>query len=224
MNVGKRSPKRHVRIDRFQMNFLLTALMFCLILYGVACDKGGEKLTQPAEAIPEQTLQHFSTNHTESGVTTWKLIADSGEFMKAVVYVQNPTIQIFEEGQVAITVTGDRGEIIQSSNDLKVFDNVVGIGRDGVLYTDELHWRNREGKLYAPNESEIVRGDSTMIGREMEGDASLEVVTMKTVRFNVYAKDEQIDAPEQVERSLEPRSTGRDKLRGNPDRGDTKEH
>jgi hypothetical protein len=65
-----------------------------------------------------------------------------------------------------------------------------------VLYTDELHWRNQDGKLYAPNESRIVRGDSTMVGREMEADPTLEVVTMKNTQFKIYPKDEKIDATE----------------------------
>ena len=199
MNVGKRILKKYLTVNLFQMNCFLFVLTACLIFLCVGCDKGQEKLTHPVEEIPEQILQSFSTTHTESGVTRWKLIADSAEFMKAVAYVQNPTIEIFEEGQTAIMVTGDRGEIIESSNDLKVFDNVVGISRNGVIHTDELHWRNRDGRLYAPNESKIARGVSTMVGREMEGDPSLEVVTMKNVQFTLYSKDENIDTPEQFE-------------------------
>ena len=192
----------------FQMKWLRIPLTFYMVFRAVGCDRGQEELTQPLEEIPEQILQQFSTKHTESGVTKWTLIADLGAFMETVVYVQNPTIQIVEGGQVTITVTGDRGEIIQSNNNLKVFDNVVGTSQNGVLYTNELHWRNRDGKLYAPNESEIVRGDSAMVGREMESRPSLEVVTMKHVRFKLYARDEKMDSPEPVEANEIPHGKG----------------
>lgn len=199
MNVGEHNPNLKLVNSSLQMRWIRLLLIVCIIFQVVSCDRGQEELTPPEKEIPEQILQQFSTKHTESGVTKWTLIGDSGEFMEAVVYVQNPTIQIYEDGQVTITVTGARGEIIQSNNNLKVFDNVVGTSQNGVLYTNELHWQSRNGKLYAPNESEIVRGGSTMIGIEMESRPSLEVVTMKHVQFKIFAKDEKLNSPEPVE-------------------------
>lgn len=208
MNAGEHSPKLNLMTSKFEMKFRRLPFALCLIFLALGCDRGQEELTPTNDENPEQILQQFSTKHTESGVTKWTLIADSGEFMESVVYVQNPTVQIFEDGQITLTVTGDRGEIIESNNNLKIFDNVVGISQNGVLYTDELHWHNRNGKLYAPNESEIVRGDSTMVGREMESRPSLEVVTMKHVRFNFYAKDEKVGATEPVVENEIPHSKG----------------
>ena len=122
-------------------------MVFLIIFYAVSCDREQEERSQSDEEIPEQILQQFSTKHSESGVTKWTLIADSGQFMETVVYVQNPTIQFFEDGQVSITVTGDRGEIIQSNNNIKVFENVVGTSQNGVLYTNELHWQKPEWQI-----------------------------------------------------------------------------
>jgi LPS export ABC transporter protein LptC len=168
---------------------LWVACVFLLILQGIACNKEKDELTQPTDGAPQQTLERFSTSHAEAGVTKWTLIGDSAKFRNDVIQVQNPTVQIFEEGEVAITITGDRGEIIRTNNNIEVFDNVVGVSQDGKLYTDELHWLNLEGKLFAPNESTLVRGDSTMIGKEMDGNPTLEVVTMKDVKFKLYSKD-----------------------------------
>ena len=177
-------------------SLIVVGIFICISILCAGCEKGQDELKQPLEETPQQTLQNFSTQHTEAGVLKWTLTADSAEFLKEVVSVRNPTLQIFQEGQVAITITGERGEIIQSTNNIKVFSNIVGVSRDGKLYTDELHWRNQEGKLYAPNESRIVRGDSTMVGQEMECNPSLEAVTMKNVQFKIYPKDEKSDAPE----------------------------
>jgi LPS export ABC transporter protein LptC len=167
---------------------------FLCVLLGAGCDRGADEPMRPVEETPRHILQKFSTRHTEAGVTRWALIADSAEFHQSVGYVVNPTVQIFEDGKQVVTITGTRGEIIQASNDISIFGNVVAASKDGELYTDELHWKNREGKVYGPNECKIVRGGSTMIGRKMEGNPSLEVVTMKNIRFQIYPKDEKIDA------------------------------
>ena len=192
MNAGKQNlNNRHIYIA-LQVSFLLVAL----IPLTIGCDKSDEEPTQPVQETPQQILYDFSTKNTEGGITRWILIAEKSTFLKEIVELQNPRVQIFQDGKWAITITGDRGELIQSSNDIHVFENVVGKSQDGHLYTDELHWRNNDGKLFAPNVAKIVRGDSTMVGRELEGDPTLEVVIMKDVQSKIYPKDEKFDATE----------------------------
>ncbi len=194
MNAGKQNPNnRHIGLH---ITFHAYPLLVVLSLLTIGCDKADEELTQPVQEKPQQILYDFSTQHREGGIARWTLVADKAEFLKEITYLQNPTVQIFQDGKLAITITGDHGEIIQSSNDVHVLENVVGKSQDGHLYTDELHWRNSDGKLYTPNASKIVRGDSTMIGQEMEGDPALEVVIMKDVRSKIYPKDEKFDATE----------------------------
>ena len=192
MNAGKHNlNNRHLHIA-FQVSFLLAA--FSLFTFG--CDKADEEPMQPVQETPQQILSTFSTQHAEGGITRWTLVAEKATFLKEIVEVQKPRVQIFEEGKWAITITGDRGELIESSSDIHIFENVVGKSQDGHLYTDELHWRNSDGKLFAPNTSTIVRGDSTMVGQELEGDPTLEVVVMKNVQSKIYPKDEKFDATE----------------------------
>lgn len=205
MNAGKHSPETCLVLNdgctstqptqsRFQICVFLTVSITIFTLHGLGCYKEQENVTQLTEDVPQQTLQGFSTSHTEAGIIKWVVVGDGATFLKEIVEVQQPTVQIFEEGELAITLTGDRGEIIQRSTDIQLFDNVVGVSSDGKLYTDELHWRNTNGKLYAPNESEIVREDSTLIGIELEADPALENMTMKKIRAKIYAKDENVDA------------------------------
>ena len=198
MNVGKRNRRGWgTEPPRRKLLFFPTPLMilaFILILSAVGCNKENDNPARPSEDVPQQTLQRFSTNHAEASVMRWTLTGDSAQFLDTVIQVQQPTVQIFEDGKVSMTITGDRGEIVRITNDIKVYDNVVGVSENGTLRTNELHWRNHENKLFAPNESEIVRGDSAMVGQEMEGNASLEIVTLKDVKFKLYSKDEQVDA------------------------------
>lgn len=194
MNAGKHNlNNRHIGLG---ITFHAYLLLVVLSLLTIGCDREEEEPTQPDQESPQQILSTFSTQQADGGIKRWTLVADKATFLKEIVALQNPTVQIFEDGEWAITITGDRGEIIESSNDIHIFENVVGKSPDGQLYTDELHWRDSAGKLYAPNISTIVRGDSTMIGRELEGDPALEVVIMKDVRSKIYPKDEKFDATE----------------------------
>ena len=192
MNAGKHNLNNRRLYITFQVFFLLVA--FSLFTFG--CDKAGEEPIEPVQETPQQILSTFSTQHADGGITRWTLVAEKAIFLKEIVEMEKPKVQIFEEGEWAITITGDRGELIESSNDIHFFENVVGKNPDGRLYTDELHWRNSDGKLFAPNISTIVRGDSTMVGQELEGDPTLEVVIMKNVQSKIYPKDEKFDATE----------------------------
>ena len=192
MNAGKHNLNNQHLYIIFQVSFLLLALS--LLTFG--CDKADEEPTQPVQETPQQILYEFSTQQADGGITRWVLVAEQATFLKEIVQLQKPKLDIFEEGKWAITITGDHGEIIESSNDIHIFENVVGKNPDGYLYTDELHWKNSDGKLFAPNISTIVRGDSTMVGRELEGDPALEVIIMKNVQSKIYPKDEKFDATE----------------------------
>ncbi|MDE0300320.1 MAG: LPS export ABC transporter periplasmic protein LptC [Candidatus Poribacteria bacterium] len=172
---------------------ILTALITTLILCGLGCDTGQGDDSQIAAEIPQQTLHGFSTSHSEAGVVKWVLVGSEATFLNKAIAVKEPIVEIFEDGESKITLTGIRGEIIKHSNDIHLFDQVVGESKDGRILTDELHWRNQAGKLYAPNQSKILRGDSTVTGGELEASPSLEKLTMKNTRFRINPKDEEIN-------------------------------
>ena len=204
MSDGKGSPEISLIPSRFLISthltetrhwswgflpLLITTLTFC----GLGCDTGQGDVAQFAEEIPQQTLHGFSTSHTEAGVVKWVLVGSEASILKKIIAVKEPTVEIFEDGELKITLTGNRGEIIKRSNDIQLFDQVVGESQDGKLYTDELHWRDQDGKLYAPNMSKIVRGDSTATGNELEASPSLEKLTMKNTQFRINPKDEKVN-------------------------------
>ena len=172
---------------------VLTVLVTIVTISGLGCDTGQGDVTEFTEEIPQQTLHGFSTSHTEAGVVKWMLVGSEATFLKNVIAVKEPTVEIFEDGELKITLTGNRGEIIKRSNDIHLFEQVVGESQDGKLYTDELHWRNQDGKLFAPNMSKVVRGDSTLTGNEMEASPSLEKLTMKNTQFRINPKDDKLN-------------------------------
>ena len=179
------------------------------MLFSVTCCKSTETpvsaTDEVVEAVPKQKLDAFSTQHTEAGVLKWTLIGDTSTFHGSYVEVKNPTVQIFENGVVSITLNSETGKQFLNGtkrNNFHLTGNVVGVSKDGKLFTETLHWQNLAGRFYAPDEATVVRGDSTWTGTEMFANPTLETVKMKNNEFILYPKDEK--AHEYHNTSIEP--------------------
>ena len=179
-----------------------------MLLCVTACKSTETPVSAPdasVEASPTQKSGRFSTQHTEAGVLKWTLVGDTSTSHGSYVEVENPTVQIFENGVVSITLSGEKGKQYLNGtkkDSLHLTGNVVGISKDGKLFTEILHWRNLAGRLYAPDEATVVRGDSTWVGTEMLANPTLETVKMKNNRFTLYPKDEK--AHEHHKTPIEP--------------------
>ncbi len=151
---------------------------------------------ESVEPVPKQKLDGFSTQHTEAGIVKWTLVGDTSTFHGSYIEVENPTVQIFEDGVVSMTINSQKGKQFlngSKKDNLHLTGKVVGVSEKGKLLTEILHWQNLAGRLYAPEEATVVRGDSTWIGTEMFANPTLETVKMKNNRFTLYSKDEKID-------------------------------
>ena len=138
-------------------------------------------------------MDGFSTQHTEAGIVKWTLVGDTSTFHGSYIEVENPTVQIFEDGVVSITLNSQKGkQFLTGSNkdNLHLSGNVVGVSEDGTLYSEILHWQNLAGRLYAPDEVTLVRGDSTWVGIEMFANPTLKTVKMKDNQFKLHSTDE----------------------------------
>lgn len=176
-------------------------IVFVLVCFTVvfSCDR--EEESQSTTPPPLQQLQTFTTQHTKGGVLKWTLVGETSELResKAIgnrVIIQNPKVQIYEEGKVSITLTSKTGQLFSSGskrNNVYLKGEVVGVNENGSLYTEELEWRNKEETLYSPTEVKVVRGDSTWNGTEMVANPNLETVKMSNNRFRLYPKDEEIN-------------------------------
>ena len=166
----------------------------CLLLCVTCCKSTETPVSAPDESVetlPSQKLNRFSTQHTEAGAVKWTLVGDTSTLHGSYVEVENPTVQIFEEGVVSITLNSQKGKQFLNGtkkDSLHLTGNVVGVSKDGKLFTETLHWQNLAGRLYAPDEATVVRGDSTWVGTEMFANPTLETVKMKNNRFKLYSK------------------------------------
>ena len=174
--------------------------MYLCFFLCVVCCKSTETpvgtTDESLEAAPTQKLERFATQHTEAGILKWTLVGDTSTFHGSYIEVENPTVEIFEDGVVSITLTSQTGKQFLTGSEkdnLHLFGKVVGVSEDGTLYSEILHWQNRAGRLYAPDEVTLVRGDSTWVGTEMFANPTLETVKMKNNQFKLYPKDEKAD-------------------------------
>ena len=168
----------------------------CLLLCLTCCKSTGTPVSAPdesVESVPKQKLDRFATQHTEAGIVKWTLVGDTSTFHGSYIEVENPTVQIFENGVVSMTLNSQKGKQFLNGtqkDNLHLTGKVVGVSEKGKLLTEILHWQNLAGRLYAPEEATVVRGDSTWSGTEMLANPTLETVKMKNNRFKLYPKDE----------------------------------
>jgi LPS export ABC transporter protein LptC len=173
---------------------VLGLLFLCVILFSSGCGREENQVDTSVGEKAVQEILNFSSQHTKGEEQRWTLVAEVAYYYEShQTMVKNPDITIFQDGQIAMTVTGDEGEIDQNKNNLKVIGNVKCVSTDGTIYTNELHWEDKEGKIFAPGKVRIVRGDSVMFGEGMEADPELESVTLKKVNFTIYPRDEKIE-------------------------------
>ena len=178
---------------------MITCLCLCLLLCVTCCKRAETPVgttDESVEAVPAQKLERFATQQTEAGVLKWTLVGDTSTFHGSYIEVENPTVEIFEDGVVSITLNSKKGKQFLTGSEkdnLHLSGEVVGVSKDGTLYSEILHWQNRTGRLYAPDEVTIVRGDSTWVGTEMYANPTLETVKMKNNQFKLYPKDEKTD-------------------------------
>ena len=171
-------------------------LSLCLLLCVTCCKNTQTPVgvpDEPVEAVPTQKLERFSTQHTDAGIVKWTIVGDTSTFHGSYVEVENPTVEIFENGAVSITLRSQKGKHFltgSKKDNLHLTGNVIGVSKDGTLYTETLDWQDRMGRLYAPDEATLVRGDSTWVGTQMYANPTLKTVEMKNNQFELYPKDE----------------------------------
>lgn len=195
MNVGKHS-HRIVNIP-YQQTFIIKILGIVLLtsISVIACNREVE-VTPQEETAPIQQFQTFTTQHKEAGVLKWELVGKSSKFHGTLVTVNSPQVEIYEDGEISITLTSQIGHYYtegKNKDNLYLLGDVVGVNENGKLYTEKLQWRNNDGTIYSPTEVKIVRGDSTWYGYKMKGNPNLETITMSNNRFELYPKDEDIN-------------------------------
>lgn len=159
---------------------------FIIVSLFISCGKDSDNQNNlPPEGV-EQELGSFSLIRTQKGQTRWKLEAKSASVMEAgltkiddvrlIIYGDNPSKNI--------DIHSQKGEVNQSTYDVKLIGNVNGkLSDGGYLTTDEAFWSEDNKTLFTlPGvKVKIVYKDSIIIGEEMNVKPNYEIVEMKNV-------------------------------------------
>ncbi|HJW14222.1 MAG TPA: LPS export ABC transporter periplasmic protein LptC [Thermoanaerobaculia bacterium] len=163
---------------------LVLAGAFAAVLVGLALGSAGcHRRSTPAASsdelrIPDQEARDFTLTESDAGVKNWTLRAVYAAMFNREhrVDAKTVTIDFFDkEGALYSTLTADRGEIDQTTNDLEARGNVHVTTKNGVaMETDSLRFFNRTGKIVSDGFVRVTRQGDVLTGIGFESDATLE--------------------------------------------------
>ncbi|HID55315.1 TPA: LPS export ABC transporter periplasmic protein LptC [Candidatus Poribacteria bacterium] len=166
-------------------------ILSLIALHFIGCSN--EKIRSPSESERKLNYQlwGFSAEHRRDGRLRWRVRGRKAVFLKdGRVKITDPLLVIFDMGEKAAVIKGEEGEVDQNREDVKITGEVEGISRKGRFYTQEVIWRDSQGKLFAPGEVKVVKGKSRVWGRKMISDPNMKFIELKEVKFNVRSEDE----------------------------------
>jgi LPS export ABC transporter protein LptC len=143
------------------------------------CHGGGSTVTSNEEIrIPDQEARDFTLTESAAGTKNWTLRAEYAAMYNREHKVDAKTVKIdfFDaEGALYSTLTADRGEVDQRTNDLQARGNVRVSTKNGVaMETDSLRFVNRTGKILSDGFVKVTRQGDVLTGFGFESDATLE--------------------------------------------------
>ncbi len=84
-----------------------------------------------------------------------------------------------ESGRHSSVLKARGGEVKDNTQDMMAYGNVIVVSDSGVtLYTDTLHWDNRNKKIYSRNPVMFITRYDTLYGDRFESDERLKNYTI----------------------------------------------
>jgi LPS export ABC transporter protein LptC len=168
-----------IRSARLVLAGVLGAGVVGLTLATSGCHRRSAPVASSDELrIPDQEARDFTLTESDAGRKNWTLRADYAAMFNREhkVDAKTVTIDFFDkEGALYSTLTADRGEIDQTTNDLEARGNVHVTTKNGVtMETDSLRFLNRTGRIVSDGFVRVTRQGDVLTGIGFESDATLE--------------------------------------------------
>jgi LPS export ABC transporter protein LptC len=132
--------------------------------------------------IPQQKLEDFRLIATEGGVKTWEMEAGAAQIYEKIkkTCIQDFKTFIYEAGELASTLSAQRGILDMVTNNMEATGNVIVRSKKGsTLETEELHYlsptaKEAKGKFITEEFVKITEPDRVTTGYGLEIDSDLE--------------------------------------------------
>jgi LPS export ABC transporter protein LptC len=166
-------------------------LIFFVASFFIGCAKDNDSQDNPPPVGVEQEIGKLSFTRSQKGKTKWKLDAKSASIMESgQIKIKDVNLVVFDDkSNKTVDIHSEKGELNQSTYDVKMIGNVKGTLSDGGYMTaDEVYWSENQKKLYTlPGvRVTIVYKGSTVIGEELDARPQRETVELQNVIGTTY--------------------------------------
>jgi len=167
--------------------FLKMALSVCLIIVFWGCssveemDDSGAVLS--GKKVPDNEIYNMDFVITDKGIVTNKIKAgyvkrnNQGSSNYSLSEIsEGLEIKFFQKGKLVGFLKSRKGIINDRKNTLTAIEDVVVVSTKGdTIYTEELEWNRKKGKVYSNKDVMVVNIDKdTLTGNGFIGDQNFE--------------------------------------------------
>lgn len=174
----------------------------CLVIIAIiasliiGCGKDNENQDSSPPVGVEQEIGKLSFTRSQKGEIRWKLDAESANIMESgQIKIKDVSLRIFDDkSKKTVDLHSDKGEVNQSTYDVKMIGNVKGTLSDGGYMTaDEAYWSEGEKKIYTlPGvKVTIVYKDSIIYGEQLDARPLTKTVEILNVTGTTYEVEEE---------------------------------
>ena len=171
-------------MHRLSFVVLAVVLAFVAGLAGFLFVRGRAVRPEPLETVASSADYRIKEVHIQEeavGNVRWKLDADHAEVFQqeGKTLMRKVTVTIIEPDRTW-TVTGDEGELLEASKDVRLRRNVVLVSSDGLrLEAETLNWDAKGRRVWTDDPVTLVRNNAVLKGRSLEARMDEERTTVK---------------------------------------------
>lgn len=171
-------------MHRSSIVVLAVVVAFVAGLAGFLFVRGRAIRPEPEEPVASSADYRIKEVHIQEeagGNVRWKLDADHAEVFEreGKTLMRKVTVTLLDPGRTW-TVTGDEGELLEASKDVRLRRNVVLVSSEGLrLEAETLNWDAKGRRVWTDDPVTLVRNDAVLKGRGLEARMDEERTTVK---------------------------------------------
>ncbi len=160
------------------MNRVLLLLLISILVIACFNERQTEQVSVTAGQFPDQESWNTEIKITRNGKLSGLVKAGhirSFTNLKRTELSENISVDFFnQEGTHTSVLTARGGLVFDDREDMLAFGNVIVLSDSGVtLYTDTLHWYNKDQKIISRVPVKITTKDDTLFGDSLVSDPHL---------------------------------------------------